>query len=317
MSALRAQVQTVTRQKEQGHTRRFELGKWGTIGLFVLPGMLLFVLFVLVPIAKAAQYSLYDWNGFGPLTEYVKDGNYQRLYDHKPFRSAINHSFFIMFLSVTVQLPLALMLALLVGHGKLRGRKIFRMILFVPYVFSEIITALIWLYVYHPSDGGLANIAFGTLIPGFHNQTWLGDRDLVMYSLFGVLTWKYFGFHMILYMAGLQGVSKELEEAARVDGANERQVLRYVTLPLLGSTIRLTVYLAVLGAFQQFAIAWILTRGGSPANSSHLISTYLFKFGIKTFRLGYGSSVAVVLFMISLIFSVGYQRIVMRRDYAD
>lgn len=316
MSALRVHVQTATRPKEQVQTRRFDLGKWGTIGLFVLPGLLLFSLFVLVPIAKAVQYSLYEWNGFGPLTEYVEFGNYDRLYEHKPFRSAINHSFFIMILSVTIQLPLALMLALLVGRGKLHGRKIFRMILFVPYIFSEIITALIWLYVYHPSDG-LANVAFGTLIPGFENQTWLGDRDLVMYSLFGVLTWKYFGFHMILYMAGLQGVSKELEEAARVDGANEVQVLRHVTLPLLGSTIRLTVYLSVLGAFQQFAIAWILTRGGNPANSSHLISTYLYKFGLKTFRLGYGSSVAVVLFAISLLFSLGYQRVVMRRDYAD
>ncbi len=316
MSALGAQVQTATHEREKNHARRFSLGKWGTIGLFVLPGMMLFALFVLVPIGKAVQYSLYEWNGFGPLTEYVEEGNYQRLYDHKPFRSAIEHSFFIMLLSVTVQLPVALMLALLVGRGKLRGRKIFRMILFVPYVFSEIITAIIWLYVYHPNDG-LANVAFGTLIPGFQNQTWLGDRDLVMYSLFGVLTWKYFGFHMILYMAGLQGVSKELEEAARVDGANEGQVLRFITLPLLGSTIRLTIYLSVLGAFQQFAIAWILTRGGSPANSSHLISTYLYKFGIKTFRLGYGSSVAVVLFTISLLFSVGYQRIVMRRDYAD
>ncbi|KAB2861537.1 MAG: sugar ABC transporter permease [Anaerolineae bacterium] len=316
MSALGAQVRTITRQRDKTHPRRINFGKWGTISLFVLPGMLLFVLFVLIPIAKAAQYSLYDWDGFGPLTEYVKFGNYDRLNDHKPFRSAINHSFFIMFLSLTVQLPLAMMLALLVGRGKLRGRKIFRMILFVPFVFSEIITALIWMYVFHPGEG-LANVALGTLIPAFEGQTWLGDRDLVMYSLFAVLTWKYFGFYMILYMAGLQGVSKELEEAARVDGANELQVLRYVTLPLLGSTIRLTIYLSVLGSFQQFAIAWILTRGGSPANSSHLISTYLYKFGIKTFRLGYGSSVAVVLFTISLLFSLGYQRIVLRRDYAD
>jgi raffinose/stachyose/melibiose transport system permease protein len=320
MSATGAQLQAVTviREETRKDRIRLEMGKWGTIGLFLLPGFLLFVLFVLIPIGKAAQYSLYDWNGFDELSSenYEGTGNYERLYEHEPFRSAVEHSFFIMLLSLTIQLPAALALALLVGRGNLPGRRIFRMILFVPYVFSEVITAIMWLYVYHPNRG-LANLTLSTFIPGFENQVWLADRDIVMYSIFAVLTWKFFGFHMILYMAGLQGVSRDLEEAARVDGANERQVLRHITVPLLGSTIRLTVFLSVLGAFQQFVIVQILTRGGNPVNSSHLISTYLYKFGIRSLRLGYGSSVAVVLFLITLVFSLGYQRWVMRRDYAD
>jgi raffinose/stachyose/melibiose transport system permease protein len=129
-----------------------------------------------------------------------------------------------------------------------------------------------------------------------------------------VLIWKYFGFYMILYMAAVQGVSKDLEEAGRIDGASEWDVLRLITLPLIGPTIRLTIYLSILGAVQQFVIVWVMTTGG-PTNSSDLMSTYLFKYGIQRFKLGYGSAVAVVLFGITFIFSLLYQRFVMNRDY--
>jgi len=296
-----------------------ETSKYLTVALLVLPGMLIFALFVLIPVVKAAQYSLYDWKGFGPLVDYVGLDNYERLFDQKIFRSAVGHSFLITILSLAIQLPIAMILALLVGRGTLRGKKIFRTILFVPFVFSEVITAIIWSYVLHPSASGLANIVFGKIIPGFEPQTWLAapGQNIVMYSVFAVLTWKYFGFHMILYMAGLQGVSRDLEDASRVDGAGDLSVLRYITLPLMASTIRLTVFLSVLGAFLQIDVVWIQTREGSPANANHIISTYLYKFGIKTFYLGYGSAVAIVLFVITLVFSLGYQRLVVRQDYSS
>jgi raffinose/stachyose/melibiose transport system permease protein len=117
-------------------------------------------------------------------------------------------------------------------------------------------------------------------------------------------------------MAGLQGVPKDLEDAARVDGANVMQVLTKITLPLMGSTIRLTVFLSVLGALQQFVIVWVLTTGG-PVNASQTMGTYIYKFGIKNYQLGYGSAVALILFSITLIFSLGYQRMIMRQDFAS
>jgi raffinose/stachyose/melibiose transport system permease protein len=161
----------------------------------------------------------------------------------------------------------------------------------------------------------MLNVVLGNS-PGSQTIGWLSDRNVVLYSIFAVITWKYFGFHMILYMAGLQAVSKDLEDAARIDGAGEGRVLRYITLPLMGSTLRLTVFLSILGSFQQFVIIWILTQGG-PVNSSQVISTYLYKYGIKNFKLGYGSAVAFVLFAITLVFSLGYQRMLMRQDYGD
>lgn len=284
------------------------------IALFTLPGMIIFVFFVLVPIGQSAVFSLYKWDGFGPPTDYVGLGNYDRLLNQSIFQGAVLHSFIIMTLSLMVQLPLALGLALMVGRGKLHGKRLFRAFLFIPYVFSEVITGLIWRYVLTPGPG-LANLVLGTFIPNFEPISWLAERNIVLYAYFAVLTWKYFGFHMILYMAGLQGIPADLEDAARVDGATEWQVFQHMTLPLLGSTIRLTVFLSVVGSFQQFVLVWVLTQGG-PANASEVIATYLYKYGIQRFALGYGSAVALVLFAITLVFSIGYQRMIMRQDYA-
>ena len=316
MSAIRFRVLPSAYEQAARDQRRRQWNKTLLITLFTLPGMVIFFLFVLVPIVQSGYYSLYDWDGFGPPIDYIAFGNYERLLDHSIFQTALANSFTIMTFSLIIQLPLALSLALLVGRGKLRGKKVFRTILFVPYVFSEVITAIIWRYVLSPDEGALLNAVLGAVIPNYQPVGWLADRTTVLFVLFAVLTWKYFGFHMILYMAGLQGIPNDLEDAARVDGATTSEVLRYVTLPLLGSTIRLTIFLSVLGSFQQFVLAWVLTNQGGPANSSQLIATYLYKYGIQLTKLGYGSAVAVALFTITFIFSLGYQRIVMRHDNA-
>jgi raffinose/stachyose/melibiose transport system permease protein len=314
MSASRFRVLPTTYEQARKDKQQRAWNKYLLVTLFVLPGMVMFLLFVLMPIAQSTYFSLFDWDGFGPPVDFIGLGNYERLLNHNVFRDAVGHSFVIMSLSLLIQLPLALGLALLVGRGKLRGRRVFRAFLFIPYVFSEVITAIIWRYVLSPDNGALLNSVLGAIIPGFEPVGWLADRGTVLYALFGVLTWKYFGFHMILYMAGLQGIPDDLEDAARVDGATGSQVLRFITLPLLGSTIRLTIFLSVLGSFQQFVLAWVLTLEGGPANASQLFATYLYKFGIQQFRLGYGSAIAVALFVLALIFSVTYQRFVMRRD---
>jgi len=315
MAATRFRVLPRNQDQVTKDRQRRDFNKWLLVLLFGFPGMTIFLLFLLYPIAQSFPLSLFHWNGLGALTNdnYVGAGNYTTLLSNSVFQSSLLHSLLLMVLSLVIQLPLALGLALIVGRGDLKGRRFFRGVLFVPFVFSEIISAIIWLYVLKP-DNGLLNVVLTTLVPGFTPVPWLGDRSIVLFGIFAVITWKYFGFHMILYMAGLQGINKDLEEAARVDGASEFNVLRFITLPLLGSTIRLTVYLSVLGSFQQFVIIWIMTLGG-PVNASEVIGTYLFKFGIQRFQLGYGSAVAVVLFAITLFFSIGYQRIVLRRDY--
>lgn len=325
MTAIRSRVLPNARVLESNDKLRRELGKLFTVLVCVVPGMTVFFVFLLIPMMKSARYSLYDWNGFGTPTELADHyifgvntalGNYDMLLHNKVFVAAIKHSFVIMLLSVGIQLPLAMSLALLVGRGELPGKGLIRTILFVPYVFSEVITGIIWRYVLHPTNDGQINVILNSLIPNFHTIGFLSEKDIVLYAIFAVITWKYFGLHMILYMAGLQAVSKDLEDAARIDGAGEPRVLRYVTLPLMGPTIRLSLFMSILGAFQQFIIIWVLTQGG-PVNSSQVITTYLYKYGIRNFKLGLGSAVAFILFGIMLIFSLGYQRMIMKQDYGE
>jgi len=315
MTAIRSRLSSNALDRILTDRVRREIGKSFTVLLCLLPGMTVFFLFLLIPVAQAARYSLYDWNGLGPLKDYVGLRNYDLLFHNTTFQLAVRHSFMIMLMSLGIQLPLSMAMALMVGRGSLPGKSVFRTILFVPYVFSEVITAIIWRYVLHPSSDGLINTILGN-IPGYHTVGWIADRNVVLYSIFAVITWKYFGFHMILYMAGLQAVNKDHEDAARIDGADEKRVLRYITLPLMGSTIRLTVFMSILGSFQQLVIIWVLTQGG-PVNSSQVITTYLYKYGIKNLKMGYGSAVAIALFALTLIFSLGYQRMIMRQDYGD
>jgi len=283
-----------------------------TIVGFLLPAAVIYIGLVLLPVAQAIYYSFWRWNGLGPLQNFVGLANYTRIVNDRVFLGALSNNLQLLVLSLIVQLPIALGLALLVRHN-LRGRAIFRTVFFLPFVLSQVVTGVIWNFVYLP-QGGLISTVFLMIFPGATPPAFLAQPTTVLYALFLVITWKFFGFHMILYTAGLQNIPAELEEAAQIDGCNRLQALRYITIPLLGSTIRLTIYLSVLGSLQFFDLIWIMTTGG-PVNASDTMATYLYKFGFLRFQLGYGSAVAVIMFVLCFGFSLFYQRVVMRRDF--
>lgn len=284
-----------------------------TITLFLLPAIILFLLFVVYPIFSSIYYSLFNWKGFGPAVDFVGLENFKNILSDKIFSIALRNGLLIIVFSLVVQLPLSLMLAVLVGRD-LPGRVFFRAVFFMPYVLSEVITAIMWLFLYNPDpERGFIN-ALLVLLPGVKAQAWLGNTDLVLIAVFAALTWKYFGFHMLLYMTGLQNIPTEIEEAGRMDGANTFQSFFYITLPLLSSTIRTSVYLSVLGSIQQFILVWIMTKGG-PVNASETLATYMYRFGFVRFQLGYGSAVAIYMFLICLTFSLIYQRLTRQPDY--
>jgi raffinose/stachyose/melibiose transport system permease protein len=278
---------------------------------FLLPPALIYFLLVLLPVLQAVYYSFFRWNGLGPIQGFIGLDNYVRILHDRIFLKALGNNLLITGLSVVVQLPLALGLALLIRRN-LRGRTLFRMIFFMPFVLSEVITGVIWTFIYNPQSGLLT--ALVALVPGSTPPGWLGDTQMVLYLLFIVISWKYFGLHLILYTAGLQNIPAELEESALIDGASTGQVLRHITVPLMGPTIRLSLFLSVLGSLQIFDLIWVMTRGG-PVSASETMVTYLYRFGFQRFAIGYGSAAAVVLFLLCLGFSLIYQRQVMRRDY--
>jgi len=282
------------------------------IFLFLLPAIILFLVFVVFPIFQSVYYSFFNWKGFGPAVDFVGFDNFKNILNDKVFLIALRNGGLIILFSLAFQLPLSMALAVLVGRD-LPGRAVFRTIFFMPYVLSEVITALMWLFIYNPDpDRGFINAAMVFL--GGEAHAWLGDTDLVMVSIFIALTWKYFGFHMLLFLTGLQNIPQEIEEAGRIDGANAFQNFFYITLPLLASTIRTSVYLSVLGSIQQFILVWIMTKGG-PVNASETMATYMYRFGFVRFQLGYGSAVAIYMFVICLIFSLIYLRLTRQPDY--
>jgi raffinose/stachyose/melibiose transport system permease protein len=286
--------------------------KWLRIAAYIGPAIALYVLFVIVPVVQAVHYSLYSWNGLGPLTDFIGLDNYSEAFREAGFRQAMAHNGILVALSVLLQIPLALAVALLLNRP-MRGRGLIRLVFFAPYVLSEAITAIVFLQILQPQglvDKTLEAVGLGGLV-----QLWLADLGLVFYTLFVVITWKYIGFSILLFLAGLQGVPRELHEAAVIDGASSWETLRYVTLPLLGPTIRIAMFLAVIGSIQLFDIVWIMTRGG-PAGASSTMASYMVDQGINSYRIGYATAIAVILFFICFVFSILYQIFVLRRDVA-
>jgi raffinose/stachyose/melibiose transport system permease protein len=282
------------------------------IALFLLPALILFLIFVLYPILQSIYYSMFDWKGFGPAVDFVGMENFKNILTDKVFLVALRNGLLIVTFSLLFQLPLSMFLAVMVARD-LPGRAFFRTIFFMPYVLSEVITAIMWLFLFNPDpERGFLN-AIVTLW-GSEPVLFLGNTDIVLITVFVVLTWKYFGFHMLLYLTGLQNIPTEIEEAARIDGASPIQSFFHITLPLLGSTIRTSVYLSVIGALQVFALVWIMTKGG-PVNASEMMATYMYRFSFVRFQLGYGSAVAIYMFLICVAFSLIYQRLTRQPDY--
>ena len=282
------------------------------IALFLLPALIIFCLFVIYPIFRSLYYSTFDWKGLGAATNNIGLENYRKILSDVVFQKSVVNVVIIIVLSLALQLPAAIVLSTLVSRD-LPGRAMFRTIFFLPYVLSEVNAAIMWILLYDPNPSrGFIN---GILVSlGLHSVNWLADMNVVLFAVFIVLTWKYFGFHMLLYLTGLQNIPTEIEEAATMDGANSFQNFWYITLPLLSGTIRTSVQMSVLGSIQQFILVWVMTRGG-PVNASEVMATYMYRFGFVRFQFGYGSAVAIIMFLICVIFSLLYRQLTNKPDY--
>jgi raffinose/stachyose/melibiose transport system permease protein len=284
-------------------------GRLPVLVLFLPPALLLFTLFVILPMGEAAWYSFYRWNGYGTPDEFVGFRNFEVLFNNRAFSQALMNNGLIILVSLLLQIPLAIWLAMMLAH-KIAGVVAFRLIFFLPYVLADVAAGLIWRFVYDGDYGLFAAVA-GFF--GFATPYVLADRDLAIYAVLAVIIWKYFGFHMMLFIAGLQAVDKSVLEAAEIDGATGWQKFRYVTLPLLGSTVRLSIFFAVIGSLQLFDLIMPLT-GGGPSNSTQTMVTFLYTYGVTRMQVGLGSAVGVVLFVICVTLAFGYKRIFMRHD---
>jgi raffinose/stachyose/melibiose transport system permease protein len=275
--------------------------------LFLPPALLLFTLFVTWPVVEAAYYSFFNWNGYGAPSKWVGLDNFIRVWNDPIFYRSLFNNLLIILVSACIQVPLALALALMISD-KSRSSVVFRAIFFLPYILGEIVAGLIWRYMYDGNYGVVAVVYrwFGQEAPQV-----LATQGWATAALLVVVVWKYFGFHMALFVAGRQGIGDDVLEAAKIDGASRWQSTWSIVLPLMRPVAVLSLFFSILGSLQAFAIIIALTDGG-PSNSTNSAVSYLYNFGIKRMRVGFGSAIGVSLFVICVAVMVFYKRLFMR-----
>ncbi len=268
---------------------------------FMAPAMLLFAVFVLYPIFYIIGASLYEWDGINAAL-YVGLGNYLEIFtDDRAFGLAMRNSFLWTFLTIFPQMFLGFLLAYILTSG-IPFQNGFRIIFFTPAIISPVVLGIVWQRIYNPFGGLLADVGL-EIGASFLRQPYLADPKIAIYSTIAVNVWQWTGFSMLMYVAGLQGLSQEVLSAAEVDGASPLQQIRFVIWPMLRHVHLTLILLGVIGTLQTFALVFMLTKGG-PNHATEMLPTYIFQQAFTLQSMGYASAVAVVLLVIALSASI-------------
>lgn len=280
---------------------------------FLLPAAIVLGVFHFFPIIFAFYVSLLRWNMIDPVRPYVGIGNYTRLLHDEKFLAALGNTTYFAVVSVGVAIPLALVFAVLLNR-KLMGMSWYRTAFFIPYVTSFAAAAMVWGWLYHPNQFGLLNYLLGKI--GIPPQEWLLNPAQAMPALIVVSVWSFLGRDIVIFLAGLQNISQEYYEAAQIDGANNLQLFRHVTLPLLSPTTYFILVISMIGAFKVFALPLFLT-GGGPLDRTFTIVFSIYQQGFQYFRMGYASAQAYALFAIIFIITMLQRQVLARRVHYD
>jgi raffinose/stachyose/melibiose transport system permease protein len=265
------------------------------IGLF--PALVIYLGIAIVPIGISLYYSVMDWNGIGAMS-FVGVDNYVRILSDGNFWLSVQNNLIIMFTGLIGQLPLGLLLALLLNKG-LKGSSFFRTVGFMPVVISSVMVSLIWGMVYN-TEYGMLNSLLSFL--GLENwqQNWLGDVKWSMLSISVAYIWQNCGLYMVIFLAALQNIPDEVNEAAELDGATGFKRTLFITLPMLRSTIMVAVVYSISNSFRVFDLIQVMT-GGGPAHQTEVMTIYMYNSAFVNLRYGYGSAVSILILLFSLI----------------
>lgn len=269
--------------------------------LFSAPALIFFVVFTIYPLLYGFVISLYQWNGVGKKT-FIGLGNYLGLIQDSAFWAALQHNIIYAVGVVTGKVVIGLLLAILLTR-KMKGITFYRICFFMPMMISAVAVGYLWAYVYNYNFGLINSFLKAIGVPMNHLPKWLGSTDTSLLSVIIVELWRWVGYHTVIFIAAIQGIPKELYEAATVDGANALQTHWYITFPQLKSTIILNVMLSLIGAIGTFDLIHVMTDGG-PNKSTEMIMTYMYNQAFIGDRFGYASAIAYVAFLIILIFTI-------------
>lgn len=283
--------------------KSFDGQKAFAIFVFLLPGLLLFISILIAPIAVSVYRSMYDWNGFSEGT-FIGFQNYVELFTNGSikFMTGLKNSLILAFFSVFVQLPFALLLALLLGRRETFRERFFLSVFFMPVLISTVVIGQLWLKIYNP-DYGLLNRFLEMINHPELKHVWVGDVKTALGSIIVPTVWQYVGYHMLLMYAGVKGVDTDLREAAMLDGATKWQVDRYIVIPIIKPIIKVSVIFAVTGSLKTYDMVRILTEGG-PFQSTEVPSTLLENMLFLRNRYGMGSTISVMLIILCFAFAL-------------
>lgn len=267
--------------------------------ILMAPAVLLFVGFVIYPLVRTVILSFYDYGLTDPRLEYIGLQNYMELMEDQVFWRSIQNNMFILVGSVIVQVGLGLVLAAVLSRGIRWGKTFFRTLHFAPVVMSAVAVGVLWQLIYDPGVGAINAVLKALNLP-VPTQGWLGDPNIVMFSILIAASWQYTGYMMTILLAGMQSVPEDLYEASSLDGANEVQNFMFITFPMIRNVVLAATLITMIGAIKVFDIVFVLTRGG-PANSSQVMGTYIYYNAFTINRAGYASAIGTVLLLFALI----------------
>lgn len=274
--------------------------------LFVLPAFILYLVFFVYPFVQSIAISLTDWNGVNPVKVFVGLENYLKLVKDDLMWKSLGHNFTWVIVGTIAPIVIGLLLAVLLSGKNTKGRTFFRTVYFMPVMLSPVVVGIIWGWVYNPIYGMLNKFLDSIGLDNL-SRGWLGDPNLALYMVLITAVWSYFGFCLVILMAGMQNVDAELYDAANIDGANSFQQFFNVTIPQLGSVLTMIIAYTLIGGLNVFDIVYIMT-GGGPANSTELIATYTYKQSFQLNSVGYGAAMSMVMTLLSLVASALFMK---------
>jgi raffinose/stachyose/melibiose transport system permease protein len=279
---------------------------------FALPAMLLFAFVVLVPSARGIYFAFTDWDGLSPDFSFIGLNNFTEMFRDPDAKQAIWHTVLIAVAITVIQNGFGLLLALGV-NSTIKSRNVLRVFLFAPAVVTPIVTAYLWRNLLGP-DGGV-NSLLGAVGLASWQQNWLGDPQLALWWVVGVIVWQFAGYSMVIFLAGLQSVPKEIYEAAAMDGTGTLRRFWSVTRPLLAPAFTINLMLSIIGGIKLFDQVYALT-GGGPGHATDTLSTLIYKDAFTLGEFGYSIALAVVLTIIVAVASTGQYFFLSRNERA-
>lgn len=282
------------------------LGNKKAVVLFTFPSLLLFGGLLLVSVVFSFYYSTLDWNGIGE-GAFIGLDNYIEMFRNTIFDKAVWNSFLLCIFTLAIQLPLALILALVLA-SRIKGEVFFRTVFFIPVTLSTVVVGQLWLKIYNPNYGVL-NEFLKMIGLGAFTQNWLGDVDTALLSAFVPIIWQNIGYHMLLMYTAIKSIPKDIHESAQIDGATGAKAALKITIPLILPTIKTCAIFVITGSLKAFDMIYVLTNGG-PVNSTEVPSSVMFNSIFVINRYGYGSSMAIFIVVECIVIAYVLQRFV-------